>query len=141
MTEIRHRMVALKFTHNGEAPVVAGAADLAVLSVILSAAGYLGPDSHGTRGPPDQIDVEVRGLTARADRHKDEHLVWRRSNAAIGDTITVEMVEADKGDEPSHRKSKSADRALLLPMRRRQARRRRGPYKRRHVMYPVRYDD
>jgi len=136
-------MIAFRLTDKNRSALLAGARDLGVLSFILCASGRLGPDSQGTRGLADRIDIDLdlRGSTARADRHTNESLIWHRSKPGVGDTITIEVIEADQADEPARRRSKSLDRSLLLPMRRRHARRRRGPYKRRHVMYPVQYND
>jgi hypothetical protein len=137
-------MIAFKLTHKDRSNLVAGGPDLGFLYFILCASGHLGPDSQGTRGLADrfEVDMDLRGSTARANRHDNESLVWVRTQTDVGDVVTIEVVETEQVDEPAHRRSKKSDRGLWrLPMRRRRARRRRGVYKRRHSTYPPNHDD
>jgi hypothetical protein len=137
-------MFAFRLTHKDGCSVLAGAPDLGLLSIIVSAVGRLGSESQGSRGLTDgfYIDLDVTGSTARANIHENESLIWHRSKTNIGDAITIEVLESEHADEPARRRSVKADRAIVaLPMRRRHSRRRRGEYRRRHSSLRPHHDD
>ena len=97
-------MIAFRFQYNDEAPVVAGADDLSVLSSIVSMTGTLGPRTVGADAEDDaHFHITVGGLTARATE-RDEHLRWyQRWEAKTGDRIVVEIIDSDSPDEPIDR--------------------------------------
>lgn len=93
-------MRALRVTINGGKPVVAGADDLGVLSLIVSCVGALGPKARSPRGDEgEQAKLDLGGLTSRADGVTDEHVNWlSQLPLKVGDKIEVEIVETDSPD-------------------------------------------
>jgi len=95
-------MHALKVRINDEAPVIAGADDLSVLSAAISCVGKLGNSSQsGREGEPADLFITVGGLTARAPEVPDEHFKWvSQRPLKIGDVISVEVLETHDVDAP-----------------------------------------
>jgi hypothetical protein len=101
-------MIAFRIHHNDVPLCVAGASDLVVLHAIVSAVGALGPDTVNRRGKngggPD-LFLSVGGLTSRKVE-ADEHLGWlEHTHLAIGDTVTITLVESDETAAPVKRKA------------------------------------
>ena len=97
-------MIVFEVTRNGERLCLAGADDLGVLNAIVSAVGRLGPATTSRR--PDEGDVDIHlsvgGLPSRADSAGDVHPRWRSLEPlAVGDVITVRVLEADAADPPA----------------------------------------
>lgn len=109
-------MIALRIHHNDVPLCVAGAPDLIVLNAIVNAVGKLGPDTtarHGRKDddePPD-LFLSAGGLTARSGK-ADDHLRWvQHAPLAIGDRITITLLETDAADEPADHTPRAPDRA------------------------------
>jgi hypothetical protein len=96
-------MYALKVRINDEAPIIAGADDLGVLSAIVNCVGELGSNSRPLR-EDEGVDlfITVGGLTSRASSDvPDEHLNWvSQKPLRIGDVISVEVVDTPNADAP-----------------------------------------
>ena len=89
-----------------ESPLgTAGAEDLSVLDAMVTAVGKLGRDSRGSQDHRDghKIELEVGGLTARAERSADEHLDWIKQPLKTGDVVTIRVVDAASVDVPKRR--------------------------------------
>ena len=93
-------MYALKVRINDQQPVIGGSDDLGVLSAIVTGTGKLGPNSCSNRDDGTQeFSFRLGGLTSRPEGVVDEHLVWlTHEELKPGDTITVEIIEADHAD-------------------------------------------
>jgi hypothetical protein len=92
-------MRALRVTINGGKPVVAGADDLGVLSLIVSCVGALGPNARPPRGEEEQITLNLGGLTSRAAGIADNHANWLSQLALkVGDKVEVEILETNSPD-------------------------------------------
>lgn len=101
-------MIALSVSLNGKHVCTAGAEDLAVLSMGITASGKLGKKTVPAR--PDDLHAEifysVGGLTGRKDPRKDVHLSWQSiSEMNVGDVIEVKVLETSKVDKPTSRKN------------------------------------
>jgi len=99
-------MIAFEVSVNGKRVCVAGAEDLGVLSTIITACGKLGRKSVPYR--PDETSSEVHysvgGLTSRPNPKDDHHLKWKSAQRlAIGDVITVRVVETKKASRVASR--------------------------------------
>ena len=96
-------MIAIEVSLNDEFLAVAGAADLSVLSAIISASGKLGPESHGTKGRKEdnRLYLRVGGLTSRGEGVTDEHPIWvDHETLSVGDCVTVRIVDVLEADSP-----------------------------------------
>jgi len=97
----------LEVSVNSERFTVAGEESLCVLGAHVSAGGKLGDASHGTRHTVDsrgEVMLSVSGLTSRGKGVRDEHLNWGpRHTLAVGDTVTIRVVEGSEFDVPSRR--------------------------------------
>lgn len=90
-------MFALRVRINNEAPVTGGADDLGVITVNVTGAGLLGPNSVRSR-PDESLEFfcHLGGLTARGTAVEDVHLLWlQQHNLKLGDKVTIEIVEVD----------------------------------------------
>lgn len=100
-------MIAFRIHHNDVPLCVAGASDLVVLNAIVNALGVLGPDTVNRRKDNIQeanLFLSVGGLTSRHEA-ADEHLRWlEHTPLAIGDSITITLLECDETDAPAIRK-------------------------------------
>src|SRR5262245_16654015 len=91
-------MRALRVTINGGTPVIAGADDLGVLSLIVSCVGALGPKTRSPRSD-DAITLDLGGLTSRGNNVPDEHIDWlSRVPLKVGDRIQAELIETESPD-------------------------------------------
>lgn len=78
-------MIALEVTLNGRRLCTAGAADVSVLTAILSFVGK----RH-------ELELEIGGLADEA------HLKWLSpGRLSLGDEVTVRIVETDRPDPPA----------------------------------------
>src|SRR5262245_11275498 len=93
-------MRALRVTINDRTPVVAGADDLDVLSLIVSCVGALGSTARSPRGKDhDERTLNLGGLTSRGDGVPDEHVDWLpKIPLKVGDRIQAELIETDSPD-------------------------------------------
>ncbi|MEO8677214.1 MAG: hypothetical protein ABI569_16680 [Casimicrobiaceae bacterium] len=93
-------MRALKVRINDQTPVTAGAADLGVLSVIVTCVGKLGPDAVSPRGSEaDELKIDLGGLTSRPADSVNENFEWLPGvPVKVGDKITVEILETEHVD-------------------------------------------
>lgn len=84
----------------------AGADDLCVLTAILTAGGKLGERSRGRRRQRRRdIDLRVAGMTSRAHESDNEYLDWAKKKLAVGDQVTIEIVDASAADRPKSARS------------------------------------
>ena len=98
-------MIAFEVTLNGKRVCIAGAEDLGVLSVSLSACGRLGKKTVPAR-PEETCDIfySVGGLTSRRNAKKDVHLDWKSIEPlSPGDIIQVRVIETEKVDRAKSR--------------------------------------
>ena len=93
-------MRALRVAINGGTPVVAGAEDLGVLSLIVSCVGALGPRTQSPRGnDADEQTLTLGGLRCRGDGGPDEHVDWlSQVPLKVGDRVAVEILETESPD-------------------------------------------
>src|ERR1041384_7956139 len=99
-------MRALRVTINDGSPVVAGADDLGVLSLIVSCVGALGPRARSPRdGDAEALTLNLGGLTSRGNDAQEEHVDWlSQVHLKVGDRIAVELVETESPDPIDHAK-------------------------------------
>jgi hypothetical protein len=106
-------MIVFEVHMNGRRLCRAGARDLAVLTAIVTAAGKLGPQSHGTRAGVTNpyIDLRVGGMTGRSSdlgkASKDTHLDWMHKRLEIGDEVCVRLIDSTVVDRPESRSVES----------------------------------
>ncbi len=96
-------MIAFEVSLNGKRLTVAGAEDLGVMSVILAAAGNLGPLTveRIKRAQERKLTLSAGGITSRSDEDKDEFLDWvMPMDLNIGDDIHVKLLELEEVDKP-----------------------------------------
>lgn len=106
-------MIAFEVKLNGKRVCIAGAKDLCVLGVNVSAVGKLGPRTVRERSDESNGTVfySVSGLTARPNPENDVHVRWKSTEMLkVGDVVQVRVLEAEKADRPKSRKK--ADRKL-----------------------------
>jgi hypothetical protein len=92
-------MLAIEVWVNGKRLTLAGAADLCVLSAIVSATGKLGESSRGTKHEKDKADISLRvgGLTSRPEGQEDEHLTWVNGRRlGVGDEVKIKLMETKR---------------------------------------------
>ena len=83
-------MICFELRVNDEEPVIAGGEDMSVISV---AATYVA--SH------DDLRIEVGGMTERTDTH--EFVRWRNGKLAVGDVVSVRILDTELASEPTSR--------------------------------------
>lgn len=96
-------MICFEVSVNGNTVCVAGVGAEGVLSAILSWA-QKSPEFRKARGQgwtPSEPHLHVGGLV------KEEHLRWLNGQfeVAVGDEVTVRVIEADTVDEPVERQN------------------------------------
>jgi hypothetical protein len=96
-------VIAFSVKLNGKSLGTAGTSDASVLSAIISAVGKLGSDSRGAKGNDHTFYIEftLGGLTSRAEPKTDEHLTWIREPLKIGDSVTIQVLEAAEASAPT----------------------------------------
>jgi hypothetical protein len=87
-------MKAFVVHHNGKQLCTAGIGANGVLSAIVDWVG---------RGDLGEFHMHVGGL----DSASDEHVRWQVPEIAVGDEITIRLVEADTIDQPVQRFKRS----------------------------------
>ncbi|MDP9421913.1 MAG: hypothetical protein M3Q19_03615 [Pseudomonadota bacterium] len=88
-------MLAFEVFIDGERLCVAGTDNWAVLSCILS--------GHRPNGD-EQVDLSVGGLTDADAEGVFHHVRWgRRRQLELGTKIAINIVDAERPDEPTHR--------------------------------------
>jgi hypothetical protein len=99
-------MIAFKVFLNGRPVALAGAPDLGVLTVFVTASGRLGPAAQPTYALQNGYDarLKVGGLTSRGSDYRDEFLNWTEAALVPGDRVRIEIVETTAADHPSDRK-------------------------------------
>jgi hypothetical protein len=99
-------MLAFKITLNDRHIALAGAPDLSVLTVFVTASGRLGPAAQSTYAHGNGIyaRLNVGGLTNRGSNYRDEFLDWIEHHIEPGDRIRIEIVETEAVDRPDSRK-------------------------------------
>lgn len=97
-------MRALRVKINDGAPVVAGADDLGVLTLIVTCVGALGPKARSPRGHDvELLKLDLGGLTCRASGVADENIDWlSQFPLKLGDRVEVELIETDSPDPIDH---------------------------------------
>ena len=125
-------MIAFKVSLNGRSIALAGAADLGVLTVFVTASGRLGPAAQPTYAHQDGYDIrfDVGGLTSRGSNYREEFLSWNDSKLVPGDVVKIEVVEADAADLPHSRKPQVERRREFVKRPRKGQLTRFGPYQR-----------
>jgi hypothetical protein len=95
-------MYALKVQINDEAPVIAGADDLGVLTATVTCVGKLGSGSRsGHEDEPADLFITVGGLSSRTSGRPDEHLTWlSQKPLRPGDVLSVEVLDTSTADAP-----------------------------------------
>jgi len=105
-------MITLEVLHNGKLITRAGRADLGVLHAIIG--GDAGGNDSNRAG--HDLTLHVGGMTSKQSG-LDEHLTWiGHMEVAIGDEITVRIVESAQADAP--KKQKPVDEATRKQRRR-----------------------
>jgi hypothetical protein len=99
-------MIAFKVSLNGKALALAGASDLSVLTVFVTASGRLGPATQPSYALQTGYDarLKVGGLTSRGSGYRDEFLNWTEKALVPGDRVRIEIVETATADRPNDRK-------------------------------------
>jgi hypothetical protein len=88
--------ICFEVSVNGEAPVVAGAEHVGVLSAIVS---YV--LRHG------ELGIAVGGLLSQPGM-EDEHWSWLRRDLRVGDELLIKVVQDQQPTEPVKRVRQSA---------------------------------
>ena len=93
-------MLCFRVTHNATLLCLAGVGDTGVLSTIISWVGGHDPETCKS-APYGPVDLHVGGLRG------DTHMRWVDGfqHLALGDTVLVEIVEAETADAPVREKS------------------------------------
>ena len=87
-------MIALVVSVNGQQVGTIGVGDSGVVSAHVSWSGH--------SGEPGNLDLGIGGLDSRTD----EHIRWPQPpEIKVGDTITIQVIEADTVDPPTDRKT------------------------------------
>lgn len=81
-------MLCFEIRINGGPPVVAGGADISVLTAIMT--------YDQSR---DELDVSMGGLAGSF-----EHLDWRRESLGIGNSVEIRVVDSASPTEPARRR-------------------------------------
>jgi hypothetical protein len=87
-------MKAFRVCINGQRLCTAGIGPCGVLSAIVSWVGGI-----SGRAAPSDLRLSVGGLVVRTD----EHVTWETPELKVGDTITVEIIEAEHVDPETER--------------------------------------
>lgn len=85
-------MLAFEVSVNQKRLCVAATGISDVLSTSIS---WVRKSQHG----PDRISFNVGGITAGNNR---EHFGWTMPPLAVGDEVTIRLVDVDSGDNPEH---------------------------------------
>lgn len=125
-------MLAFKISLNGRLVALAGASDLGVLTVFVTASGRLGPAARPSYAHQEgyQIRLDVGGLTSRGSNYREEFLNWADTKLELGDVVKIEIVEVDAGDRPGVRKPQVEVRSQFAKRPRKGTLTRFGPYQR-----------
>ena len=101
LTQMFGFMVAV----NDEAPITGAADDLCVLTAAVSASGVLGRlATPARRDQAQDYRLSLGGLTSRRLGDSDEHLHWlNRDDLAVGDRVTIQIVETTEASVPAER--------------------------------------
>lgn len=102
-------MIAFVISVNGRQVGTIGVGDSGVLSAIVRWAGRA--------GEPGDLGLDIGGLDTRTD----EHIRWPHApEIKLGDTVTIQVIEADTVDTPTDRKTpaqlREEERAFLTEM-------------------------
>lgn len=92
-------MIAFEVFVNGKKLCVAGVGDEGVLTSVLTFVRR----SHSqpaAEESPGRIDLHVGGLVSYPD-HSSQHVDWLNQDVAVGDEITIRVVETEMIDEPA----------------------------------------
>lgn len=97
-------MITYEVEVNGKRVTVAGAADMSVLTVILTGVGKLGPMSQGTQHNPDnhEIDLRVGGMAGAFAAQ--QHVDWVKHDLSAGDDVVIRIRERPTADDPIERR-------------------------------------
>jgi hypothetical protein len=93
-------MIKLKVSINGEQVCIAGEGDLSVLCAVLSAVGYLGPDSfhESSELGEKKITMNIGGGASAREEEDYKDYNWLEQDIKIGDKIELEFVDdSEKG--------------------------------------------
>lgn len=92
-------MIALRVSRNGEDVCLAGVGDVGVLTAIVGwvkrPEGQLDPDDPGE----DRLNLNIGALDSRTDENQQ----WPSQDLVVGDSVTIQIVEAEMEDPPSER--------------------------------------
>lgn len=99
------QMLGFMVTVNDEPPVTGAAHDLYVLTAVVGVSGVLGRIARPARLDQTQdYRLFLGGLTARRAGDSDEHLHWlNREDLAVGDRVTIQIVQATSPSVPEER--------------------------------------
>ncbi len=88
-------MLKFKVTINGTIVCIAGEKDLSVLSTIISAVGYLGPNSFHkfTAEGEKKITLSIGGGAGSINEEDYKDYKWLERELNIGDRIEVEFID------------------------------------------------
>src|SRR5262245_11228385 len=87
-------MIAFVVSVNGQRVGIIGVGDSGVLSAIVRWSGRV--------GELDDLGLEIGGLDSRTD----EHIRWPHPpEIKVGDTIAIQVIETDRVDMPTDRKT------------------------------------
>ena len=94
-------MLAFEVFVDGERICVAGMADWAVMSVILTAV-HEGETAAG-RPREGKLDVSTGGMSEKDGDGVAYHARWPRIDLAVGSQVTVNVLDTDDPDPPLNR--------------------------------------
>ena len=92
-------MVAFKVSLNGKHVCTAGVRDFGVLSANVTWVRRRPENSRDGESIEEELTADVGGLDSRTR----EHLKWLARRLAVGDRLTIEVVESDRVDKPKRR--------------------------------------
>ena len=89
-------MIKLKVKINGKEVCIAGEKDLSVLSAIISACGYLGPDSYHkfSEVGEKKITLNIGGGAGGKAREDYKDYSWLEKDIELGDKIELEFIDS-----------------------------------------------
>ena len=104
-------MIAFEIVINGIKICEAGIEGLGVLDAMLFSARRLphGDDELNRQYPPDELVLEVGGLSSGFDDGRRQHLKWLRRNLQVGDEVCIKIKNSEIVDQPERIEEEDPD--------------------------------
>ncbi len=92
-------MIAFRVSLNGKSLCTAGVRDFGVLSTIVTWVRRKPENSRDGKSIEEELTADIGGL----DSKSKEHLQWLNRPLTVGDSVTIDIVEAKRIDKPKRR--------------------------------------